>query len=374
MIIKTKDLQDVCKKVLSAIDTSISDSITEVVELKSLEDSLTISITNNEYYVSSIIKTTSVENLLATVNAKIFLGLVSKITTENIELSVVDNKVLVVKGNGTYKLPFVFKNDELVRVSPITIENPTCEFDLNSDVLKSINKYNSKEFLKSGLRKSTQKMYYIDQEGAITFTVGACVNKFTLPKDIKFVVIEKFAKLFSLFDSEKVNFSFGYNVGVNSLPSAVFELSNATTKFVAIIGDNDYLLKSIPTRAIRARANELYPYSVVIEKSTLLEALDRISLFSQQDVYVSYTHLYFDNDGLTIYDTKKTNNEEIAYASSVELDEPWEYTCLVDSNDLKIALETCTSQYLTLNFGNGQAINLVYDNVVNIMPECSSDE
>lgn len=374
MIIKTKDLQAVCKNVLSAIDTSISNEITEVVELKSLEDSLTISITNNEYYVSSIIKTTSVENLLATVNAKIFLGLVSKITTEDIELSVVDDKVLVVKGNGTYKLPFVFNNDALVRVRPIDIENVTCEFDLNSNILKSINKYNSKEFLKSGLRKSTEKLYYIDQDGAITYTVGACINKFTLPKEIRFVAIEKFVKLFSLFDSENVSFRFGYNVGVNSQPSAVFELSNATTKLVAIVGDNDYLLKSVPTRAIRTRANEVYPYNVVIEKSTLLEALDRISLFSQHDVYTSYTHLVFKDSGLTIFDTKKTNSEDISYAECVMLDEPWEYTCLVDSNDLKISLETCTSQYVTINFGNKQAINLAYDNVINIVPECSSDE
>ena len=132
--------------------------------------------------------------------------------------------------------------------------------------------------------------------------------------------------------------------------------------------------RSVPTRAIRARANEVYPYHVVIEKSTLLEALDRISLFSQHDVYTTYTHLVFKDDGLTIYDTKKTNSEDISYAESVMLDEPWEYTCLVDSNDLKISLETCSSQYLTINFGNQQAISLVYDNVINIVPECSMDE
>ena len=374
MIIKTKDLQEVCRKALSAIDTSISSSITEVVELQSQGDSLTINITNNEYYVSSIIKTTSVESILATVNAKIFLGLVAKITTEDIELSV-DNNTLIVKGNGTYKLPFIFENDSLVRVNPITIQEVTCEFNLKSDILRSINKYNGKEFLKSGLRKSTTKIYYIDNEGAVTYTSGACINKFTLPKDVRFAVVEKFVKLFSLFDSDEVKFRFGYNQALNSNVQAVFELSNATTKLVAIIGDNDFLMKSVPTRAIRARANEYYPHSVVLDKNQLLEALDRISLFSQVDVYVAYSHLVFNNDGLTIYDTKRTNHEHIDYVNVPSgSDEEWEYTVLLDSNDLKITLETCTSQYVTMNFGNGQAVNVVYDSVINVMPECSIND
>ena len=373
MIIKTKDLQEVAKKALSAIDTSISATITEVVELQSQGDSLTINITNNEYYVSSIIKTTSLENILATVNAKIFLGLVSKITTENIELSTSEN-TLVVKGNGTYKLPFIFENDTLVRVNPINIQEVTCEFDLNTDVLKSILKYNSKEFLKSGLRKSTTKLYYIDNEGAVTFTNGACINKFTLPKEVKFAVVEKFVKLFSLFDSESVKFKFGYNQATNMNVQAVFEMSNATTKLVAIIGDNDFLMKSVPTKAIRARANEFYPYSVVVDKNQLLEALDRISLFSQVDVYVAYSHLVFTNDGLTIYDTKKTNSEKIDYVSYTSSDDEMNYSLLVASDDLKITLETCTSQYVTMNFGNELAVNIVYDSVINVMPECSDND
>lgn len=368
MILKTKSLQDVAKKALSAIDTTIASSITEVVELRSTGSSLTVNITNNEYYVSSIIETTSNEELLAVVNAKIFLGLVSKITTDEIELSTTSD-TLIVKGNGTYKLPFVFENDSLVKVNPITIQEVTSEFSLSSSILKSISKYNSKEFLKSGLRKSTQKMYYIDEEGAITFTSGACVNKFTLPQKIRFVVVEKIAKLFSLFDSDEVKFRFGYN-SFQQVRQAVIELSNATTKLVAIIGDNEFLLNSVPTKAIRQRANETYSHSVVIDRNTLLDALDRISLFSQVDVYVAYTHLVFTNEDLTIYDTKKTNHEKIEYAETKMNQEPWTYTCLVDSNDLKIALETCTSQYITLNFGNKQAINLVYENVINIMPEC----
>ena len=370
MIIKTTDLQNVCKKALSAIDTTIASPITEVVELRSTGNSLTVNITNNIYYVSSIIETTSNEELLAVVNAKIFLGLVSKITTSEIELSTTKD-TLIVKGNGTYKLPFIFENDSLVRVNPITIQEVTNEFDLDSNVLKSITKYNSKEFLKSGLRKSTEKLYYIDEEGAITFTSGACINKFTLPKKIRFVITEKIVKLFSLFDSEVVKFKFGYN-SFQRVRQAVVELSNATTKLVAIIGDNEFLLRSVPTTAIRKRANETYAHSVVVDRNALLDALDRISLFSTVDVYVAYTHLVFTNEALTIYDTKKTNHEQIGYAEA-KLEEDFTYTCLVDSNDLKIALETCTSQYITLNFGNKQAINLVYENVINVMPECDEN-
>ena len=44
---------------------------------------------------------------------------------------------------------------------------------------------------------------------------------------------------------------------------------------------------------------------------------------------------------------------------------------MVDFNDLKKTLETCTEQYLTIHFGNQQAIVISRGNVKNVIPECT---
>ena len=44
----------------------------------------------------------------ATVNAALFLKLIPQITTDNIELNIKDN-LLIVRGNGTYKLPLIYE-------------------------------------------------------------------------------------------------------------------------------------------------------------------------------------------------------------------------------------------------------------------------
>ena len=52
-------------------------------------------------------------------------------------------------------------------------------------------------------------MYYVDNEGAITFTSGACVTKFDLAGDIKLLFNQRLVKLFKLFKNTKVHFTVG---------------------------------------------------------------------------------------------------------------------------------------------------------------------
>ena len=46
------------------------------------------------------------------------------------------------------------------------------------------------------------------------------------------------------------------------------------------------------------------------------------------------------------------------------------YSALLDLNDLKQTLETCTEQYVTIHFGDSQAVVLSRGNVKNVIPEC----
>ena len=95
MLIKSKDFKNVCKTVLSAIDNSEISTLTETLELKTVNNILYLSTTNKEYYCSIKFQLEHEEDFRASVNATLFLKLIAAVTSENIELTVADNYMMV---------------------------------------------------------------------------------------------------------------------------------------------------------------------------------------------------------------------------------------------------------------------------------------
>ena len=67
---------------------------------------------------------------------------------------------------------------------------------------------------------------------------------------------------------------------------------------------------------------------------------------------------------------KKENKEEVYYTNSTSGVEDV-YSALLDLNDVKNTLETCTEQYVSIHFGDGAAIVLARGNIKNVIPECN---
>ena len=179
MVLQTKEFKEVCKTVLAAIDNKENTLLTETLELKANGSVLDLNITNREYYLTANFKLGTEEKFDAAVNASLFLKLISKLTTETIEITQESNNIKI-KANGQYKLPMIFNNDKMLELPKIEIENVTNTMNINSNILHSIANYNSKELLRGTIANPVQKYYYVDEKGAITFTSGACVNSFAL--------------------------------------------------------------------------------------------------------------------------------------------------------------------------------------------------
>ena len=304
----------------------------------------------------------------ATVNATIFLKLISQITTDTIELSVVDN-TLVVKGNGTYKLPLIFDGEELLKLPKIDIENVTAEFAISSDILNSILQYNSKELTKGTISKPVQKLYYVDECGAITFTNGACVNSFSLSQPVKVLFNNRLVKLFKLFKDGDVKFTLGYDPISEEIIQTKVKFENSSVAITAILSCDDTLLGSVPVRAIRGRANTEYPHSVNLNKSALIQTISRLTLFNTTDTFTKpYGTFEFGKDSVVVYDSNKENCETIYYDNDVNsLTEP--YVGIFNLADLKTTLETCNESYLCMSFGDGAAMVISRGSVKNVIPE-----
>lgn len=366
MIIESEKLKDVSQKILTAVDSNELSVLTETLELKTLGNFLFMNVTNKEYFASVKLSLNSPEPFHATVNANLFLKLIAQITTKDIELNINDN-ALIVKGNGTYKIPLIYDNGNLLELPEIEIKNKVKEFSISSDILSSILAYNSKELLRGTISRPVQKLYYIDEQGAITFTSGACVNSFNLPEPVKILLNNRLVRLFKLFNKCEVKFTLGYDALSDDIIQTKVSFETDSIKLTAIISCDDTLLNSVPVSSIRGRANNLYDYSIILNKNELLQTLNRLILFtSAKNTLKPYSLFKFDLDHVTIWDSDKDNHEDLNYIGT---NMPSVYEATLDIVDLKAVLDTCDEQDITINFGNHQAVVISRGNIKNIIPE-----
>lgn len=370
MILNSKAFTEACSYILEAIDNKNSSLFTETLELVASGRVLNLNVTNREYFVSVKFNLEEDTTLKAAVNAKLFLSLISKITSETIEITPEQNFIKI-KGNGDYKLPMIYNNGELMSLPIIDINNVTNDMNIDSSILQSILLYNSKELLRGIAAKPVQKYYYIDEQGAITFTSGACVNSFTLEKPVKILLSDKVVKLLKLFkDDASVKFEIGQDPVTEDLIQTKVRFSTDKVVLTAKLSDSS-LVSSVPVTAIRNMATKEYLYSVVIHRNELLQALGRLRLFN--DGTKNYGKFEFTKDNVTISDWSSDNKEVITYSNEVPAIEET-YTALLNTDNLELIIKGCEEDYVTICFGDNKAFCCVQPTVTDILPELRISE
>lgn len=355
MVISTKDFKEVCSTILNAIDSNELSAYTETLALKTDNKILYLNVTNGEYYASVKFPLTCDDKLEASVNAKLFLKLIAAVTSDDIELNVKDTYVQV-KANGTYKIPLIFEDDKLLTLPEIKIDNITTQMKISGDILNSILNYNSKELLRGAISKPVQKMYYVDENGCITFTgSGACVNNFTLEKPIKVLFNNRLVKLFKLFKDSMVDFSLGYDAISQEIVQTKVKFETPNITITAVTGCNDELLAGVPVTPIRGKTNANFSYTLTLNTEELRQAINRLLLFSAgygtNKNLKPYSLFELRKDTLSIYDTLKENVEVIKLTSD-NLPDDTNYDITLDLADFKIILDTVTEEYITLALGD----------------------
>lgn len=373
MVIETKNFKETCSLILAATDTNEISTLTETLELKTKGRTLYLNTTNKEYYASVEFELDHEEEFHATVNANLFLKLIAAVTTETIEMTLFDT-YMTIKANGNYKLPLIFENDTLMELPTIEIANKTVEMNIPGAVLESILNYNSKELAVGSLAKPVQKMFYVDQEGCITFTTGACVNSFKLEKPIRILLNSRLVKLFRLFKNDMVKFELGYDPISETIVQTKVSFQTDKIKLNAVTSCDDSLLSQVPVAAIRSRAEKAYPHSIVLDKEALSQAVARLLLFSAgygaKENIKPYSTFEFTTENLSLYDTKKENVEVLKYENDSNIQEP--YSMTLDLLDFKKILDGCTEQYVTLSFGDHKACVITRSAIKNVVPEVTN--
>lgn len=377
MKLNVKDLQEKCKKILNVLDSNALMS-NELLEIKddACKGNAYLTVSNGEYklqtYISSPVQTVGEEDLRAVVSANVFFKLVSKITTEWVELSVSKNSLLI-KGNGNYKIPLVYEGDGIAKLPNIELENIVNEFDIESNSLQSIAKYNLKEVKKQNLQGDIHNYVYLDEKGAVTFSAGIIViNKFNLEKPVKLLLREKIVRLFKLFSPEEVlHFALGFDSIGDGLVQTKIVLKSGDVEVVAIIAtDNgNSKVNRFPVTSAREKVEGEYPFTAIINKELLVDTITRLKLLSQASNTSSALNFSFGLTELTIFDNEdeatgnKENYEVFNYVSntpkdndSVSMLDDGKYNCLLNVDDLLYVLSLGNEDFVTIKYGNKLSI------------------
>ena len=373
MQIKTKEFQEAANKILFAVDV---DKNAANLEIAAKNGALFLNVTNKEYYVSVKFSVDSAEEFRAVVDASLFLNLISGFTSETFDLSIKDNVVLVSSGKSNYKLAMIFDNDKLMTLPVIKIDNKTVTMNISNDILMSILNVNSKELLKTKNRADVdelQHLYYIDETGCLTFTIGACWNTFSLEKPVKLLLNDRVVKLFKLFSGD-VAFSFGHDPRPDGTIASKVSFETPDIYVAAIITNDDILLNKVqgPYNATKRFLSMQYADHAVISVPAFDSAISRLMMFTKNSAekanmaYVPAT-VSLNADELTINDGK--GNTEIV---SIENESAVGEDCSMKLNlfDLKLVLDSCRGDHITLNCDSAQrAVVINRGTISNLIPK-----
>lgn len=357
MFVRTEEFKELAN-ILSAA-TSVVDvtGTSGNIEIKAEGKSVMAKISGGDYCASAKIDVDEESDFHATVNANTLLKLVQKTTTGTLEFGINEN-VMTLKGNGTYKLPLIYDGDEIMTVPDVTIDSIESTFNIGYNVLDSINSYNSKEMAKASvIVNPVQKLFYVDESGCVTFTTGACVNNFELPQGTKLFMSQKIVSLLKLFRGATVTCSIGKS---GEQTRFMFESDNVKLVCVQPMADFD----SFPIEQIRGLANaDNYPHSVLLNKDDINNSINRLEIINGVIQPVKFS---FGIDSELTVSSQSGGQEELVFECT---DDPVDYEFSADMTDIKYSIDKFPGEKISFMFGNGSSILISQGNISFIVPE-----
>ena len=202
--IKTSKLKEMMNKSIKGAGSSTVVVLTSMLGIK-VDNNRFRLITSDVNTTTSVITNDVEGDLDVSVNVDIFSKLVGKLTSDETKLSVEDN-TLVVKANGTYKIPLIVDENGIVSIDePNDIQGEESEIPLSD--IKSIRNFSKISLSENSDYSSEDYLfsYYCGLEDT-TITNGfvATFNKKSIIKDNPMLIPTKVIDLICLSSDDKV--------------------------------------------------------------------------------------------------------------------------------------------------------------------------
>lgn len=349
--IKTNLLKEMVGKSIKGASINKLLPITQMMAIKlqgGVLELITTDATNYLYVRESKVEG---EDFYACVSADQFSKLISRMTCDSINLELTD-AALKVRGNGEYLVPLQFDEDGTIVNYPDPLKDFEAEGEARQIQGTTVNTILNavKPSLATTLENPCYIGYYAGDKvvGTDSFQISVLdVQLFDEPKLIAPEVME----LVGILQSEKINVDCKDNVTVFSTPNCVVYSQNMD-------GIEDFAIKDI----LEYTETE-FPSMCKLNKSVLLQLLDRLSLFVA-DFDRNAIHLTFTKDGMQVSSVSSSGVELIPYVESSDFAD---FTCAIELPMFIRQIKAHASDAIELWYGEDSAIKLVDGNVLQIV-------
>lgn len=349
MKIKTARLQEMMSKAMKGVGNNKLLPLTSLIAIKVEDGTLSIISTDatNYLYVSEKVES---EDFYVCVQAEQISKLIARMTSDEISLEIKDNS-LEVKGNGTYSIALPLDEDGSI----VNYPNPYKDF--SGEKIGVISNANIKTILNTLKPALAVTMDYPQYTN---YFVGDCVIATDTQKinAISTAILEA-AKLITSEMMNLLDVMTDDNIDIFAYGNIIVcKSSNAI-----VYGTSTFDIEDFNVAAIKNLINQEFPSKCVIQKTNLLQLLDRISLFVDtfDDGAIVLT---FTKDGLLVESKQSSGSELIPYVSCENFNE---FIASVDVFTLQTQIKAQPSDTIEMWFGEQNALKVVNDNITSII-------
>jgi DNA polymerase III sliding clamp (beta) subunit (PCNA family) len=354
MTIATSKFQDMVAKANKGASENKIIPLTSLIALELHKGVLTLTTTDSINTLKVIETGVDGDDMYAVLPVDLFSKLVARTTSDTISISLVD-KVLEVKGNGSYNIPLPLEDGEIIRFPEYKFTQVGEPETLTLTAIKSMLSVN-----KSSVGKNVERTflsgYFIGEKVLTTDGYAACINDMKLVSTPIFMHPEML-ELLALNNTENIKFS-------RNGKSFLFETPN-----LVLFGTEHEEKEKFPDEDILSYLDEKFSSSCKVPKESLQKVIDRLSLFIEPyDKNGAY--LEFTTEGLKMYSKRSSSVEVVPYTASNEF-RP--FVCCVDIPMLKTQVDSNPGEFIEIWYGHDSAIKLTADKVTQVIALLEDD-
>lgn len=360
LTLNTKKLQELVSRAIKGVGNNKLIPITSLMAIELKDSVLTLITTDSTNYLYVKEEKVVGDDFYAVVDANQFSKLVSKMTCDNIILSIKEGIwTLDIKGNGNYRIELPLDEDGY----PIVYPNPYSKLTTVKDC-GMINKTTVKVILESirpslavTLDNPCYTGYYVGER--VVATDISKIADLNVPLlDEPTLISSEMMDLLSVMYAEKIKVERSGDDVIFSTPDCI------------VVGKTLEGFDEFAIDAITSLVDTEYNSYCKVSKNALLQLLDRLALFvSPYDK--NAISLTFTSQGLQVSSLATSGVEIIEYIASNNFKD---FTCSIDINMLIQEVRAIKNDVIELYYGDDNAIKLVDGNITLIVALLEDEE
>lgn len=349
--VNTEALQEMVSKVICCSSNNKLIPLTSLMSIKVKDNKLTLTTTNStDYFYANFNEKVDCENFEVSVIADTFTKLIQKTTSKTVNISV-ENNILTVKGNGTYKieLPLDENGNAIKFPNKLPASEPVVMTTIKKSVVDKILNYNKPSLAVSVDMPALCSYYCGDKVISSNRELICCTDIKLFESDL--LITSPLMDLLGVMTDEAINVNYDND-------HMVFWTKEDT--IVSPITDGK---DSFPATAVLDIAASELPSTCKVDKGAVLNMLERLSLFvSSYDK--KEIRLTFVKDGIMFSSKQSSGTELVPFKESTDFSE---FDCGIDIEMFKAQVSTQETETLDIAYGSEDFIKMSCGNVVQLV-------